>query len=388
MIATRLAIIGLLTTICLLSCKKDEPPELVFPTPKSGVEFLLGDFIDSTVTAENIPGLAVGVIRNGNLDWSKGYGLANIAAGTPIDNNTRFVLDQTADVVTTAAVLQLVDQGLLDLDVNLNTYLETGIFNPTYPKANLNLRMLLAHTSGILDDDAVINGLYTTGDSEIPLYKFLESYLYPGGTYYNTANFSTIRPGKTYVYSRVGLSLAAHIVERVSELNFDLFCHTYLFAQLGLSAQSSWFIQGLDETKIAVPYLKSGNNFIAQPFRGYPLYPSGQLRISMDHLSRFWVGMLQEGTYGDKTLLTSTVFDEMAMIQYPLANIEQAAGWRYDSLDTRLVLGMGGSGLGSSSRMYLDPQTEVGVILLSNGAGYETALDSIMDRLFDITDEL
>ncbi|MDX2246855.1 MAG: serine hydrolase [Bacteroidia bacterium] len=378
-----LALHILLTFFLLTGCKEDPitPP----PVPDTGIdyEFFMKDLIAGKMASEQIPGLAIAVVRNGEIDWETGYGKANIAENIAVDNNTKFILSQTSDVIVAAALQQASDQGILDLDANINQYLSWKFVHPTFPQGVVSARMLLAHTAGIQDDPALIQGTYGPGDSEMNMGDFLESYLSVSGSNFSTTHFTTQRPGKTYTYSRIGIALAAHLVEIVSEIDFDIFCKTHLFAQLGLQ-NASWFLRDLPVAKVAVPYLKTPNGLQAQSNYGYAIYPSGQLRISVSHLSRFLIAMLQNGAYGSQNILPVASVADINRVQYPIADPAQAMGWRYDTLQGQVLLGKSGSDTGSSTRMYMDPAKGIGVIILSNGGGYDAALDEILVKAYQV----
>lgn len=369
--------------LLMAGCKENPPIEPPFPDTGINYPFFMNDLINGKMTSDQIPGLSIAVIRNGAIDWEAGYGKANIAENISVDNNTRFILNQTADVIVAVALQQAEEQGLLDLDENINRYLPWKFVHPAFPQAIITPRMLLAHTAGIQDDPALIQSTYGPGDSPINLGDFLENYLSAAGTQYSPANFITQRPGKSFSYSRMGISLAAHLVEIVSEIDFDIYCKTHLFAQLGLQ-NASWFLRDIPLDKVAIPYTKTQNGLQAQTNYGYAIYPSGQLRISITHLSRFLIAMLQDGAYGSQDILPASSVMDINQVQYPIADAAQALGWRYDTIQGQVFLGMRGTDTGSSTRMYMDPAEKIGVIVLSNGAGYDVSLDEILLKAYQV----
>ncbi|MEZ4775272.1 MAG: serine hydrolase [Bacteroidia bacterium] len=343
----------------------------------------MNDLINGKMASDQIPGLSIAVIRNGEIDWEAGYGKANIAENIAVDNNTRFILNQASDVIVAVALSQAEQLGLIDLDENINKYLPWKFVHPTFPQAIITTRMLLSHTAGINDDPALIQGTYGAGDSPANLGDFLENYLSASGAQFAATNFTSQRPGKTYTYSRLGIALAAHLVEIVSEIDFDIYCKTHLFAQLGLQ-NASWFLRDIPLEKVAIPYTKTQNGLQAQNNYGYVIYPSGQLRISITHLSRFLIAMLQDGAYGSQDILPASSVMDINRVQYPIADPAQAMGWRYDTIQGQVLLGKSGTDIGSSTRMYMDPAEKIGVIILSNGAGYDASLDEILVKAYQV----
>ncbi len=370
----------------LFGCETQEKPgELpTEPEPDDRIRYeaILDDTIQAYLSREQIPGLAVSVIRDGEIDWIKGYGYANVAAKTPVGKNTRFTVGDPAQVVIAVAFLQLQEKGKIALDDDINAYLPFQVVHPYFPQAKLTPRMLLAHSSGIQDRPAVLANYYAAGDPETSLGDFLRGYLTEGGADYSSLNFSPEKPGRKYDYSRVGISLAAYLVERIEGISFEQYCRVHVFAELGLF-NTSWLLSGMQVQTLATPYEKIGASLQPQPFYSYPFYPAGTLRISIEHLSRFWLSMIESGVYGPQQLITPASLELMYPVQYPDASTAQAMAWTYQSLEGRTLLGLDGTDVGLSTRMKMDPQTRRGVILLSNGRGYDAALDRILLRVFE-----
>jgi CubicO group peptidase (beta-lactamase class C family) len=385
-----LASIFFFTILTLLGCDTSTPvpsPTLPPSSGQSNYAFFVGDYIDSLMTTHQIPGLAVGMIRDGQVDWDQAYGFANLEQSRLVDPSTRFRMGPSAQIITTTAVLQMCQSENLSLDADIRDLLPFPLTHPVFPNAGISLRMLLSHVSGLADRTAVIDTLYQAGDPQMRLRGFLENYFSPDGVYYDLDNFSDDRPGKVYTYARVNLALTAYVVEVMTGIDFDLYCKTRLFQQLGYSSVS-WFLNDLSLEQLAVPYRLQGDNPVAQARIGSPIYPSGQLRISLNYLNRFWQAMITGGSYNGQTLLNQTLLNEMQTVSYPAANPQQALGWRYDTLDNRPLLGLRGSELGMSARLYAETGKQQGVIILSNGDWYEPALDSLTVRLLMAADSL
>jgi len=105
----------------------------------------LDDYIHEQMKAQNIPGVAIGVIRNGKLEVARGYGMASVELSSPVSADTVFEIGSMTKQFTAAAVMMLVDEGKIDLGAQISTYL------PDLPAAwkDITVRHLLTHTSGI-----------------------------------------------------------------------------------------------------------------------------------------------------------------------------------------------------------------------------------------------
>ncbi|MCB0839116.1 MAG: serine hydrolase [Bacteroidetes bacterium] len=373
--------------LLIFSACKEEPPEPIpFPNePEVNYGFFLDSLVEKGITDDKIPGLAIGVVRNGEIDWEQGYGLANREEGIEVTKNTSFILNQGADLILTTIIQQAVDKGLIDLDENINRYIPFKIVNPIYPNAVVTMRMLLSHTAGLADNTALLSSMYVAGDSDADLKEFLTEYLLPGGANYSAANFTTSRPGKTYEYSRVGIALAGYILENATGIELDIYSKTHVFTRLGLS-NVSWFLSDLRQERVAIPYVNDGGALVPQNNYGYPFYPSGQLRMNISQLLRVLIVLTQNGSYGTQRILKPSFVAEMKEVQYPRASAGQALAWRYVEINGRTLLGISGFDTGSSSRIYIDPATNVGVAILTNGRGYGSRLNEILVKAFEVAE--
>ncbi|MEO1450740.1 MAG: serine hydrolase, partial [Bacteroidota bacterium] len=308
--------------------------------------------------------------------WNEGYGEANIDADVPVGKQTRFLMTPAADPIVAVSVMQLIDSNRLELDANINQYLPFDVKHPDFPTAVITLRMLLSHTSGLADDPLLLTNLYEAGDADLQLRNFLPAYFTPKGDLYDPGHYTADRPGKTYQYARMNIALAGYLVEAITGIEFDLFTKLNLFSQLGY-ASVSWFLSDLDPGRVAIPYIKQGSSLEAIDSYGVPFYPSGQLRITTEYLSRFCQALLTSGRFGDQQILSSGLIEEMRQEYSAFVAPGQALGWRVDTLYGKPVLGMYGEDLGASGSMYLDRPNNTAVILMSNGAGYRQALDTL-----------
>ena len=218
----------------------------------------------------HIPGLGVAVTHGEHIKWAKGYGLANVKTGLRADSDTPFMLASISKTITCTAVMQAVEDGLLDLDADVNTYLPWAVDNPHHPHDAITLRMLLTHTSSMKDDWHVFTRFYVPGDSKVALGDFLRRCLTPGGNLYeHQAWFQKAPPGKRYVYCNLGVTLAGYIVEAVSGIKFATWCDKRIFGPLQMT-DTSWFLKGLHVPSVAMPYKWTGSRWRSSGQHGYP----------------------------------------------------------------------------------------------------------------------
>jgi CubicO group peptidase (beta-lactamase class C family) len=277
------------------------------------------------------PGLSVAVVRGEEILWSIGAGWADRENDIRVTPDTVFMLASVSKTVTCAGVMALVEDGLLDLDVDVNEYLPFDVRIPAAPHAPVTMRMLLTHTSAIRDRSAVWGRpysnptLYFHGDSPITLGDFERSYLVPGESEYREgANFYERRPGKTYAYSNIAVALAGYVAEVVAGLDFNELCKQRILGPLEMES-SGFRLADITTTNLAMPYRVDPLTGTFEPYfqYGYPDYPDGALRTSAVQLARWLGAFMNYGTLDGVRVLDRSTIREIRRDQLPYA-----ASWR------------------------------------------------------------
>jgi CubicO group peptidase (beta-lactamase class C family) len=216
--------------------------------------------ITGVLESEHVPGLAIGYVFEDQVSWSGGFGWANLEQQVPVTTKTIMNVASVSKPVTATAAMLLWQNGLIDLDRDINDYLSFSVRNPKYPDQAITIRSLLAHRSSIKDGEALRQS-YTCGDPTIPLQDWLEGYLVAGGEAYNREeNFHSWQPGEEgevpeepKAYSNIGYGLLGHIIETVAGLSFENYCVKHIFEPLGMSS-TGWRISDIDLAKHATHY--------------------------------------------------------------------------------------------------------------------------------------
>lgn len=322
-------------------------------------------FIKNQMQQARLAGVSVAVIRGDELLFSAGYGKANFARRLSMAATTPQLLASVSKTVTAVAAMQLVEAGQLDLDADLNDYLPFSVRNPNAPQTPITLRMLLTHTSSIVDNDTFSEVAYARGDSPVALGDLLRDYLTPNGRYYDADNFLPDAPGSAADYSNMGSALVGYVVEVVSGQSFDRYCHDHLFAPLGMTS-TSWKLAGLNRATLAMPYEYRGGSFVAAGHYGFPDYPNGQLRSNVLDMSRFLRAFVNDGQSQGVRILSAASVAEMRRLQIPQLDSAQGLMWYYDTLNGQRVLGHDGGETGVNTLMFYRPADGVGVLVFSN----------------------
>lgn len=340
------------------------------------------DMLDSNIldvmSGSHIPGVAACAVKDGNIVWLKTYGYADLDLDISVTNDTLFMLGSVSKIVTGVAFMQLYEDGLVDLDDNINDYLSFDIIHPSYPSLNITPRMLLSHVSGIRDNWNVLGPLEISGsDSPVSLEEFIPGYLLSNGTYYHSLNFNSYGPGTHYEYTNVGSTLIGYLVEVISGETFEDYCQENIFLPLGMT-ETSWFLANLNVSTIAVPYVYSGSSHVALEHYSSPVYPCGFVRTSILQQATFMTMLMSGGAIGGTRILENSTLQIMMTHHYP----ELVSDYGFYLQHYDVMWGHGGSGPGCSTRTFFYPEADEGVIVMLNlqdGA----ALNSIHNHILN-----
>jgi CubicO group peptidase (beta-lactamase class C family) len=320
-------------------------------------------FFDQTIAEQlarhQIPGATISVVKDGRLFFAKGYGLADVEKKIPVDaERTLFRIGSTSKLFTWTAVMQLVEQGKVDLDRDINDYLHDFQIPSTYPEP-ITLRHLMTHTAGF--EEQFGDEITRDSDGMIPLREHLTRYM-P----------ARVRPpGELTAYSNYGAALAGYIVSSVSERSFESYVEENIFRPLGMP--QSTFRQplpsGLDET-LAKGYSISKGSFKAEPFHYVTIVPAGAMSSTALDMAQFMIAHLQDGRLGDARILQKSTAKEMHQRQF--ANDSRLNGFTLGFFDReqnhQRILEHGGGMPTFHTLMALLPEQKTGVFISYNSA--------------------
>src|SRR5215207_5185840 len=215
--------------------KKDAPDKNVStapsqqqgPTDRAEMKVFLDEELGREMQKHHIAGAAVSVVKDGKLFFAKGYGYADLENKIPVDpERTNFRIGSLAKLFTWTAVMQLAEQGKLDLNADVNDYLDFRIPD-TYPQP-ITLKDLMTHTPGFED-------LYYERFAKDP------NELQPPREWLISHMPARVRPpGEVAAYSSYGTALAGYIVARVSGEPYDQYIQEHILSPLGMLHTTAW----------------------------------------------------------------------------------------------------------------------------------------------------
>jgi CubicO group peptidase (beta-lactamase class C family) len=332
-------------------------PALAHELAKPDLEAFLDALIPAQLQNRDIAGAVVSVVKDGRVLLAKGYGYADFAAKKPVvADSTLFRPGSISKVFTATAVIQLVEQGKLDLDRDVNEYLDFAI-PKTYPEP-VTLRRLLTHTAGF---EETLKNLFVPSAKEMrPLRDYLVAAM-PARIF---------PPGQVPSYSNYGLTLAGYIIERVSGEPFEKYIAAHVLDPLRMEHSS--FAQPLPEalgSNMSRGYLAAAQG--ARSFEFVTLSPAGALSATATDMSRLMLALLGEGTLEGATILKPETVRAMEARQFELHPDLHAMGFILMdySMNRQRIVGHGGDTIYFHSDMMLMPDAHIGLFISYNSAG-------------------
>ena len=341
------------------------PPPATDGTPaptRPDAEAWLDGFMPYALASGDLAGAVVVLVKDGDVLLQKGYGYADLETRAPVDpEGTLFRPGSVSKLFTWTAVMQLVEQGRVDLDADINTYLDFEV--PPVDGTPVTLRHVMTHTAGFEEQ---IRGLIGHDpDAVVPLGEALKRWV-PRGIH---------APGTTPAYSNYATALAGYVVERVSGQSFDDYLDQHLFGPLGM--RSSSFRQPLPDPllqRMSKGYARASDGE-AKPYEFISLAPAGSLAATGADMARFMIAHLQRGAYGDARILSEAVAEQMhGTGQASVGPLNRMMlGFYETSVNGRRAIAHGGDTRWFHSDLQLFPDDGFGVFVSFNSSGTDGA---------------
>jgi CubicO group peptidase (beta-lactamase class C family) len=346
------------------------------PLTKDDVAAWLDGFVPYAIARNGIAGAVVVVVRDNRVLFEKGYGYADVKAEKPVDPTaTLFRPGSISKLFTWTAVMQLEEKGKLDLDRDVNAYLDFDI--PPAFGTPITLRNLMTHTPGFEES-----------------YKGLVVYdprreMSLGATLKRWTPARIFPPGQISAYSNYGAALAGYIVERVSGEKFDDYVTHHILVPLKMTHSS--FLQPLPRSLAAdMSRGYSDASSDPKPFEIVNASPAGALSASGDDISHFMIAHLNDGEFdGVRILKPETARLMHANIFRPEPTLPaMGLGFYHEDRNGHVIVGHGGDTVLFHSDLHLILDEHVGVYFSQNSQGKPggsirgALFDGFMDRYF------
>lgn len=348
--------------------------------PREDIAETIDELMEEKVTEANIPNAAVSIVYDGEIIFEKGYGFADIESEIPVDPETSlFRIGSISKLMTWTAVMQLVEEGKLDLDTDVNKYIDFNI--PLDGSTPITLRHLITHTPGFED---YATEIFTLEEKSLP----------PLHEYVRESLPERIFPaGEVLVYSNYGTALAGYIVEQVSGMPYATYIEENIFNKLAMNY--STFEQPLPQSlsKYSVtPYRFVDGKFREADFELMPV-PAGAMSSSATDMAHFMIAYLQNGHFKDEQILEKKTVQEMFNQQFthhPTLD-GMALGFIEGTFNEQKVLFHHGGTMMFNSSLYLLPEEGLGIFMSYSGGNHfvhNEVFQGVMDQYFPMEEEV
>ena len=348
----------LLTIIVLLLIMLVNTCSVIDPEVENFTDFDAG--ILKEMNSHQIPSLSACVIKNDEIVWEKYYGNSAVSKSQP-DSGSIYAMASVSKTIIVTAVMQLFEQGLINLDADINDYLSFSIRNPNYPDRKITIMMLLTHTSGLAwpVDDYEVPGFYDYYplDSAPPLSEWIPQYIVPGGNKYVDAVWKHTIPGRCELYSNIGSAVLGYLVEVVSGTDFNSFSKHHIFNPLGMQ-NTSYAYADLNMDKVVGRYWENYQQI--EPYRQLH-FPAQSLKTTMEDYSRFLIAYMNGGIYKGTRILKESTINHILRINNPASGTcllwsKNLGNW----------YGHSGGEPGVATYVEFYPEKKAGLIIFSN----------------------
>lgn len=318
--------------------------------------------VPAFMRTHHVPGAAFALVDTQGILWAEGFGRADHRKPVPVRPATPFLVMSVSKTLTATALLLAAQDGVVDLDAPLTTYLPGWTFRSRYeanPERKMTLRHLLSHTAGLQSEAPVGNSAEPVGNFADHVRSIQDTWL-------------RFPVGQGSSYSNIGVDLAAYILQNASGMSVEEYLERRLFQPLGMDQSSVGTMRANGSLPVA-----SGHSIgLIRTEHPGPMLGAAGLRSSVADLARFVQWQLNRGTFPAGCRLAPSWFETM-QTAYAIKSGDEPDTYfglgvqlrsrpiRSDEPAVLCVYHTGGGG-GSSSLIYWYPEWGIGGIALAN----------------------
>lgn len=343
--------VAIFTTACSTPPKK---PESIASGDYESTKQYISQLIQYVMREQKVTGLSIALVDDQRVVWAQGFGFADAAKGIPATAETTYRVGSISKLLTATLAMQLEEQGRLDIDKPIQTYLPTFSVKSRFANSEpITARNLMTHHSGLPDN--LLNGMWC----EKPLpFKAVVDYL--------KDDYVAYPPNFIFSYSNIGVTVLGNAIEQITGQDFSSYANQNLLAPVGMR-HSSFSVEAI------APFMskayRDGDEVKELPLRDVP---AGGLNSNVQDLARFMEMVFAQGQSSGKQIIKPATLNEMFHPQNENVPLD---------LDTRIglawylakhiknggiVLEHGGTMMYHRSEFLALPEKKLGVIVLAN----------------------
>lgn len=350
----------LILSICFLSLSARGQTDA--KEPLSDAMAYIDAWLEAQQVYQQIPGISVGIVKDQDLIYSKGYGFADLKKKTPATTETVYSICSITKLFTAIGIMQLYEQGKLRLDDSLSRILPERMIRQQFPDSGpITIRSLLTHSSGLPRE---FDFPYWTG----PDYKFPSKEEVIG----KLPEQQTLYPAATYFqYSNLGVSLLGEVIEKISGKPYDTYVNENILNPLRLANTYAGLPHDILGNKLATGYSSLNRQGGRDPIPFYDakaMLPAVGYSSTVEDLAQFAAWQFRLLSNGGKEILNAATLKEMQRVHWvdPDWKIHWGLGFVVFQQNGKTLTGHWGSCPGYRSIILLDPKENLGFIVLTN----------------------
>ncbi|PYY27665.1 serine hydrolase [Paenibacillus illinoisensis] len=327
-------------------------------------EAFLDTFFDSAEAKAQYVGASVVVVKDGKVLAEKGYGYADQESKTPVDpKSTAFRVASVSKTFTAAAVMQLVEQGKVDLQADFQTYVKGLEFDNPFDKP-VTVENLLTHTTGFEIRDPQQEDIHADFDKTVSMEDYAQQHMPP-----------VVRePGSAYMYDNFSFLLLGMIVENVSGEPFETYMQQHIFKPLGMD-NSSFVLNNKFKDQLATAYDAVHNPLDLYTLSPTPM-PQGGMLSTAEDIGNFMIAFLNDGVKDNERILKESTVKSMEQYRSSIHPVLPDTTYGFEAAfqlpgagSSPAIITKAGDLIGFSSYLFLIPEQNTGVFLTYNQSG-------------------
>ncbi|RZJ80203.1 MAG: class A beta-lactamase-related serine hydrolase [Flavobacterium sp.] len=345
--------------------------------------------IQQIMKDRNVVGLAVAVVKKGELIYSNSFGLKDIESKTLLKDDDIFRIASISKSFSATSIMQLVEAGKMSLKDDFSDLVGFKVRNPKYPQTIITLKMVLSHTSSINDSEGYFN---------------LDA-INPAKNNNWAKCYNDYEPGKGYQYCNLNFNMVGAVIEKFSGERFDNYVKNHILNPLGL--YGGYCVDSLAANRFTTLYEfdAKANKFTSSPAAynprreeiknytfGYttPIFsPTGGMKISATDLAKYMTMHMYKGSYKGTKIISKKSAKIMQTKLSDEENYGLALLQSSNLIEGKEMVGHTGSAYGLYSMMFFNPKEEFGIVVITNGCnpiytnGFNDALKRTLNSLYN-----
>ncbi len=324
----------------------------------------LEKFIPEIMADWQVPGLAISIIKDGRLIYARGFGFSDVGGQKEVTSRTLFAIGSCTKAFTAVTMGMLVDEGEVEWDGRVTTYLPGFKLKDDFATARMTPRDLLCHRSGLPRHDLM---WYNSTATREELFSRLQ-YLEP------SQDFRT-----HYQYQNLMFMTAGYMVEQISGVSWEEFVESRIFYPLGMTDSNFSVEKSKQAPDHALPYVLKEKEVTAIPFRNIDtIGPAGSINSHVTEMANWVLLNLNKGKFGDQAIVSESSLKEIhspQMISGRSLRYDETfyslygMGWGMTSYRGHVLLSHGGGIDGFTALVSLMPKDDMGLVILTNLGG-------------------